>query len=125
MMFEARGGWDSRSYTREADRINPGRLKEFKLYAAKRRKSGTMKQLIATDDYFRRDSSGAYAESWALSHYLCETRPRKYCKYLARTAARPTFEDYTAKQRIEDFEAIFGDDWNMFELQFLRYMEKL
>ncbi len=125
MMFEARGVWDSRSYTRESDRINVDRLKEFKPYAAKRRKPGSLKQLIARDQLFRRDSSGAYAESWALSHYLCETRPQKYSEYLARTAARPIFENYTAKQRIEDFETTFGDDWKMFEAQFLRYMGKL
>lgn len=124
-MFEARGVWDSRSYSTTRDRINRGRLDEFKVYAVKRRKPNTLKRFISSNGAFRLDTSGAYAESWALSFYLCETRPRQYCDYLARTAARPTFKDYTARQRVEDFEAAFGSDWTKLESQYLQFMEKL
>ena len=68
---------------------------------------------------------GAYAEAWALSFYLCETQPRLYADYLARTAERPLFSDYSAAERMADFQAIFGSDMKMFETKFLRYMEEV
>jgi hypothetical protein len=124
-MFEARGVWDASSYHTSQDRINRGQLAAFQRYVTKRHKEGSLANLIASDRIFTADQEGAYAESWALSFYLSETQPRLYSQYLARTAAQPPFEAYTAQQRVQDFTEIFGENLKMFEIQFLRYMEGL
>jgi hypothetical protein len=35
------------------------------------------------------------------------------------------FSDYTATERMADFQEIFGREMKMFETKFLRYMEEL
>jgi hypothetical protein len=79
--------------------------------------------LLTTDNAFQSDPDGAYGEAWALSFYLCETQPRAYAEYLKRTADRPVFSDYSAIERMADFQAVFGSDIKMLETKFLRYME--
>jgi hypothetical protein len=69
--------------------------------------------------------SAAYAEAWALSFYLCETDPRLYAAYLAKTANRPTLSDYPAAERLADFQAIYGQEMKMFETKYLRYMAEV
>ena len=82
-----------------------------------------MQRLIASDAVFRSDPGAAYAEAWALSFYLCETRPRLYAKYLTRTADREMFSHYSDAERIADFQSIFGKNLRWLEAQFLKYME--
>jgi hypothetical protein len=124
-MFEARGVWNRAFDQSQTDRINQGRLRGFREYVKTRRRPGAVAQLIATDDAFRSDIDGAYAEAWALSFYLCETQPRLYAAYLAKTAERPLFAEYTAGERMADFQEIFGGEMKMFETKFLRYMEEV
>lgn len=122
-MFEAPGVWNARYDNAQADRVNRGRLAGFRDYAATRRQAGALRSLLSSDQAFRSDIDGAYAEAWALSFYLCETQPRLYAKYLAKTADRPLFSDYAAAERMADFEEIFGSEMKMFETKFLRYMQ--
>jgi hypothetical protein len=122
-MFEAPGVWSERYDHTRADRVNRGRLLGFRDYVAKRRQPGSVARLLTTDDAFRSDPDGAYAEAWALSFYLCETQPRLYASYLARTAERPEFSEYSASERMADFQSIFAADPKLFEAKFLRYMQ--
>jgi hypothetical protein len=124
-MFEARGVWNSQYDRTIADRINRSQLDAFREYVAKRRQPGSLARLISSDDVFRSDVHGAYSEAWALSFYLCETQPRLYAAYLKKTAERPPFSDYTAAERMADFQEIFGNEMKMFEIKFLRYMDEL
>jgi hypothetical protein len=122
-MFEARGVWSAQYDHTQADRINRGRLLEFKDLVANRWQPGTVINLVSSDRMFKSDEAGAYALAWALSFYLCETQPRLYCQYLAKTAQQPMFGEYSTAERVADFEDIFGNEWKMFETKFLRYME--
>ena len=79
-MFEAPGVWNAQYDHTQADRVNRGRLAGFRDYVAKRRQPGSLATLLTTDDAFRSDPDGAYAEAWALSFYLCETQPRLYAE---------------------------------------------
>jgi hypothetical protein len=124
-MFEARGVWNRQYDRSQADRINRGRLRDFHNYAAKRRRPEMLSELITSDQLFRSDPEGAYAEAWALSFYLCETQPRLYAAYLAKTAERPLFSDYSAADRMADFQSVFGREMRMLEKKFLSYMEKV
>jgi hypothetical protein len=120
-MFEARGVWNSASYPTLKDRINATRLHDFKEFLATRRQPGSIARLISTDEAFRSDALGAYAEAWALSFYLCETRPREYMAYLEKTAARPMFATYSDLERMADFQQAFRD-WKQLEANFLSWM---
>lgn len=124
-MFESPGVYDSRSYPHRSDRVNRQRLEAFKELVRPVHRPDLLRSLIASDRLFRRSPGLAYAESWALSFYLVETRPREYAEYLTRTAERPPFSDYTAAERTADFCSVFGDDWRMLEAQFLRFIEQV
>jgi uncharacterized protein DUF1570 len=124
-MFEAPGVWSARYDHTQADRIVRGRLEGFRKYATGQRRPGSLAMLLASDDAFRIDADGAYAEAWALTFYLCETQPRQYAAYLTKTADRPLFSDYPAAERVADFQAVFGSDMKLFEAKFLRYMQEV
>jgi len=119
-MFEAPGVWDSLKHRFRKDRLNRHRLATFKRYA-KRRNSGTMLDIVTSDRPFRRNPAQAYAEAWALTFFLVETRPRQYSAYLAKTAARPPLETYTAKERLADFKQFFGDRLPILEAEMVRF----
>ncbi|OHB75756.1 MAG: hypothetical protein A2W31_14235, partial [Planctomycetes bacterium RBG_16_64_10] len=103
-MFEARGIWDWNTARTADDRINRSQLAAFMDYEARRWKTGSVTRLIASDDRFQHGQTDAYAEAWALSYYLCETQPRRYSQYLARTASHEPFAKVSAEQRLEDFK---------------------
>lgn len=122
-MYEARGVYDSRLSDTRKDRTNRDRLRNFQEFARTRRPAGFLAQLIADDDAFRSDPIGAYAEAWALTFFLAETRPRQYAKYLARTADRELFTAYPAAERVADFQDAVHPDLRWLEAQFLSFME--
>jgi len=124
-MFEAPGVWNAQYDRTQADRVNRARLQDFRDYVATRRQPGTLGTLLSTDQAFRSDAEGAYAEAWALSFYLCETQPRLYAAFLAKSAERPLFSDYSAAERMADFQDVFSRELKMFETKFLRYMEEV
>ncbi|MDA7979979.1 MAG: DUF1570 domain-containing protein [Pirellulales bacterium] len=120
-LFEAEGVWNARHNVRATDRVNRDRLAQFKKYLS-RRKDDAFVQLLASDDLFRTDPDGAYAESWGWTYYLMETRPRKFAAYLKRLGARGQFSQYSAADRLRDFAAEFGADFKYLDAQFLRHM---
>jgi hypothetical protein len=120
-LFEARGIWDARGGARPSERVNRGRLEQFRASLTKH-KSDTLVQLISSDKLFKSDIDMAYAEAWALTFYLSQTQPSKYAAYLARTARRPDFQNYNSAQRLADFTAVFGENLRLLDAQFLQYM---
>ncbi|MEX0702830.1 MAG: DUF1570 domain-containing protein [Planctomycetales bacterium] len=123
-VFEAPGIRDS-SKNRSADsRINRGRYVEFKAYAP-RRPAKSLAAFVSTDDPYQSAPSDAYAEGWALSFYLVETRPREYAGYLKRIAERDALAAYPPEARLADFRQAFGPHLDLLEADFLRYMERL
>jgi len=124
-MFEAPGVYNSRSFTRESDRINRERLGQFNELVMPGYQPGLLAELIASDRLFRTHPSAAYATSWALTFYLVETQRRQYADYLARTAGHDPFTAYPGPERTADFTAVFGDDWRMLEARLLRFMAGL
>ncbi|MBN2579904.1 MAG: DUF1570 domain-containing protein [Pirellulales bacterium] len=121
-LFEAPGVYDAPHYPRPADRVNRGRFQDFRMLLEKGHRPELLQALIASDRLFQINPAAAYAEAWALTYFLIETQPRNYARYLALTADRPPFSEYTARQRIADFTSVFGKDWRMLEARFLRFM---
>jgi hypothetical protein len=124
-MFEARGVYDSRSYPSRNDRINIGRLKEYRDYRKDRRSEDAIVELLTSDRFFNTDQSGAYAEAWALTFFLVESYPREYASYLKLTGQRQPFSDYSAKQRLVDFVSVFGKDFKMIDSRMQRFIDEL
>jgi hypothetical protein len=120
-MFEAEGVWDSAHHSSRASRYNRGRLAQFQRLLASR-PAKLLEDIIVHDRLFQSNVDRAYAEAWALSFFLVETRPKKYSELLARTAARPAFRHYDAAERLADFTAIFGDNLRHLEVEYLAFM---
>ncbi|MEN0109898.1 MAG: DUF1570 domain-containing protein [Planctomycetota bacterium] len=125
MMFEARGVHDARSYDRGDSRINRGRLYDFQRDVLPSRPLGTIEAFVASDQAFQRTPILAYAQAWALSFFLSETRPQEYAAYLATTADRPLFAKYSAGERVADFRRAFGGDLRMLDAHFESYFTDL
>lgn len=123
-LFEAEGVWNGRAAATLAARIAPDRLAGFR-QAQAGRPAGACVEFFSGDRMFQVDPLAAYAEAWAWSFFLTETRPRQYAAYLQRVASRPAFEAYPAAQRLADFQACIGGDLRMLESYFLRYMDEL
>jgi hypothetical protein len=123
-MFEAPGVWKAEDNRRREDRINRGRLANFKQLAGSR-KPGFVAEMINSDKLFERDIDQAYANAWAFSFYLVETQQQRYCDYLKLTAKRPVGKEYTAAERMADFTSVFGTNLRTLETHFIRFMEEL
>jgi hypothetical protein len=123
-MFEARGVWSSASHSKQKERLNQGRLDDMRHFSGQHSLK-TLTAMLADDKMFQSKPELAYAQAWALSFFLCETRPHDYCRYLATTAAREDFSDYSAEERVQDFTKHFGENMKMLDAQFIRYIERL
>lgn len=123
-MFEAPGVWDSRHFTEQPQRINRYRLQAFQQYLARRPK-GSLANFVSSDRLFQVNPEAAYAEAWALTFFLVETRPRQYMQYLTVTGSKPAFADYRSAERLQDFIDQFGTDLAVLEAHFLRFTADL
>jgi hypothetical protein len=123
-IFESSGIRD-RSRGESKSKINPYRFISFKDYVKKRRKKKSLADFIKRDTLFERSILDGYAQAWALSFYLIETRPAKYMQFLKTIAKRDPLKPYTSQERLADFTNIFGDDLDMFETALLRYIDRL
>jgi hypothetical protein len=124
MMFEAPGVWNAASLHSQADRINRYRLDYFRA-GVEQRPADWIARLVASDQPFEYATLDAYAASWSLTFYLCETRPQEYTRYLARVANRKPFSKYSPAERLADFTGIFGSDLELLAAQLSRFIDTL
>lgn len=124
-MFEARGVYQSEAYDTRRSRVNLARLDDFNYYADGDDRHRTIIELVSSDNAFRGTPERAYANSWALTFYLSETRPREYERYLKIIASRPPLANYSAVDRVRDFQSAFGGDIDLLETNFLTWMDEL
>lgn len=125
-VFESDGIRESSSTRGKAfDRVNRDRYVWFGNYAKSRRKPKSLATFISSDKPFETMPLDAYAESWALSFYLIETRPANYAKYLKAIASRDPLKEYPEEERLDDFKKAFGKDLNLLEADFLRFISRL
>jgi len=124
-VFEAPGIRNRRGRRGAKSRINEGRLQDFQRFAARSRKARSLARFIAGDDAFRYNIGNAYAEAWALSFFLIETRSQDYSRYLQILTERDPLKRYSSKQRLADFQKAFGSDLDRLEVDYLRFLKRL
>ena len=119
-MRNRRGGQAS------GERVNPERRDWFRNNYRPGRPAGSLAKLIASDNLFRRQTLSAYSEAWALTFFLMENpaRRKNLAAYLQKLIQRDVTKRYGAKERLSDFESVFGDIARL-EVEFLRYMDRL
>lgn len=108
-----------------SSRVNADRLRWYHERIRPNWKSDALTNLIASDRPFTDQVLDAYALSWALTFYLNEAQPRLYASYLRRLKDRDPLEEYGELDRIEDFRSVFGRDLSRFEVDFLRFLDRL
>lgn len=109
-----------------SDRLNGERSDWFRDEFRELRPMGFLPALVASDENFYRNLLHSYSESWAFTFFLLEngTRRQDLVKYLQVLAKRDTSVQYTARQRLADFESAFGDISRL-EVEFIRYMDRM
>jgi len=125
MYFESpdlgnRTGW------RTAGRVNSLRIRQFHDYAS-RRPVNSLVSLLGSDRRLSEPETAAdaYAEAWALTWFLCRTRRQAYVTYLARISQKKVLNWDTPAQRVQDFQACFGNDLQKLDRDFVRYMSNV
>ena len=126
--FKKKQGW------RGPGKTNFERLGGMLRYA-KKRPEDSLETLIATDKRLQTgglESANAYAESWALIHFLINRKPAKFTQYLKHLAEKerdvivdPNFEINRPQMRIDDFKKFFGEDLAKLDAEFLLYVKTL
>jgi len=124
-VFEPDGVRDSSAGWTAKQRINRDRYLSFQNFAKNRRAPKSLKSFVEGDALYQSAVLDFYAQSWALSFFLVETRPRNYSAYLKRIAARDPFAEYPASERLADFKEAFHVDMDWLDAQFLRYIDGL
>jgi len=124
-MFEAEGTRENTGGKRPQQRLNRERFERFTHYAQHSRRQRSLAKFVMSDRAFQSQVLDAYAESWALTFFLVETRSGEYSKFLKTVSARDPMQSYSAQQRLTDFQSAFGNDLDRLEVSFLRFMEDL
>lgn len=126
--FKKKQGWNGPGKT------NFDRLTDILRYA-KDRPADSLETLITSDKRLQAGglvSAYAYAESWAMIHFLINQKPEKFTAYLKHLAEKkrdvivdPNFETNRPKARINDFKKYFGEDLSKLDAEFLVYVKTL
>jgi hypothetical protein len=107
-------------------RINWERYVVFQNYAeSKRRPPKSLRSFIESEDLYKSAVLDYYAQSWALTFFLVETRPRNYAAYLKRIAARDPFTQYPPQERLADFRETIHADVDWLDTQLVKYIAGL
>lgn len=108
------------------DKVNDERLSWFQGDYSQRRKPGDLAKMIATDDAFSGQTLDAYSLAWGVTYFLTENPARagKFAKYLKKVGDRNPLQVYSAKERLSDFQEIFGDISRM-EVDLVRAIERV
>jgi hypothetical protein len=121
-VFEAPGARNSGGSGPARTRINHERFIGFGDFSKSRRKSKSLESFLSNDELFQSSVFDAYAEAWAFSFFLIETRPRAYAEYLRTIAARDPLRAYPAADRVADFKNTISKDLPLLEAEFLRFI---
>lgn len=107
------------------ERTNPERSHWFDSEHRPEREMGSLAKLVASDEYFYQRTLNSYSEAWAFTYFLLEnaSRHQEFVRYLQKIRQRDPEQPYLAKERLADFQAVFGDISRL-EVEFIRFMDR-
>ena len=110
----------------QSNRINPERADWFERTHRPDRSMGSLAKLIASDAFFHQQTLDSYSEAWAFTFFLLENASRRqdFVTYLRKIGERDPLKHYSGKERLVDFQAVFGDISRL-EVEFIRYMDRM
>ena len=125
MFFEppdpnAKQGW------KNPGRTNYARLRDLRNNTT--RAANSLETLISSDERLQSDGEAtliAYAESWALVHFLINKKPAPFGKYLKYLSKKQPQQRPKAGQRLDDFKKFFGDDLVKLDKEFIEYVNRI
>lgn len=119
-------GMRTRSSGEKSTKVNQERLEWFRSDYSQRRQPGDLARLVASEDMFSQQTLDAYSAAWGITWFLTENpaRAQLFSKYLKSLRERDPLEEYTAHQRLKDFQKIFGDISRL-EVDYVRAIESL
>jgi hypothetical protein len=106
-------------------RMNPGWHYGFKKFIKVGRPAGFLETFIRDDKPFSTQMGNAYAQAWALSFWLIETRPREYAKFLQKMASPEVTRQLTPDLRVKVFRESFGKNLILLDAEMLRYYARI
>jgi len=119
--FQKKQGW------RGPGKTNYDRLGDILRYA-RNRPEDSLETLIATDKRLQvggQVSANAYAESWAMIHFLINRKPDKFTQYLKHLTEKKRLISDEPQVRVDDFKKFFGEDLYKLDAEFLDYVKAL
>ncbi|QDU36798.1 hypothetical protein Mal4_10960 [Maioricimonas rarisocia] len=119
--LKSRTGW------RTAGQVNRPRLGRFREYLAAGRPEDSLVRLIASEERFRDPEAApfAYAESWALTHFLIRRHREEFVAYLERLAAKPRLKWSTPEERLAAFRDAFNDDLDQLDRSLRQHIARM
>jgi hypothetical protein len=124
--FEPDGMRSTLAGSQPAQRINRERYLVFQNFVKSgRRPAKSLRSFIESETLYESAVLDFYAQSWALTFFLIETRPRNYSAYLKRIAARDPLASYSAKERLADFKETIHPDVDWLDVQFVKFIDGL
>ena len=119
--LNARRGWTG------PGQIFDERLIQFRNDLPHRDGAKSIRSLVSSDQRLRDQETvaSAYAEAWALTHFLLNRKSDKFVEYLKVMATKKALVEDTPEKRLEDFCQFFGEDLEQIDDEFIRYIGKL
>ena len=105
-------------------KVNMARMAQLKKYF-QNRPANSIETLVSTDERFRSEGAlDAYAESWALMHFLLKRRKKEFRSYLQAVSAKSPGVPVDAETRLAEFTKHFKDLQKL-DKAFLKYVKTL
>lgn len=109
----------------------PGRTNYLRLDVLRKNQTravNSLETLISDDQRLQSDEDTtvvAYAESWALVHFLVNRKPTQFGQYLKFLSQKQPQQAPKPGQRLADFKQFFGDDLLKLDKEFIAYVKRL
>jgi hypothetical protein len=109
----------------------PGKVFEMRLIRFRQflatRPADSLKTLIMSDKRLRGADTAidAYAEAWALNHFLLNRRSKEYVRYLKHMSTKRVLYEDSPETRLADFQQFLGEDLAELDKEFMAYVRRL
>jgi hypothetical protein len=105
--------------------VNTMRLVRYREHLPQKPRDSLSTLSVNNERFLRpRDSLDAYAEAWALTHYLLKAKPKQYVAYLQKLAAKQPFIWDEPEDRLKEFREAFGDPKEL-DAELMKYVGQL